>query len=154
MHRLDAPNFARRYPKITVVAPRGGAEKIAETVRVDSSAPDFGDASVRYVELAGDSALEVDGADGMTLIVNDVIGDIHGSSGFGGWLLRMSGFAGDDPHVPVPVKLLMGKHKAEVARQFRSWADHANLRRIIVSHGETIEADPQGALRVLAAGLD
>jgi hypothetical protein len=30
-------------------------------VRVDTSAPDFGDSSIRYVEIAGDSALEVDG---------------------------------------------------------------------------------------------
>jgi hypothetical protein len=48
----------------------------------------------------------------------------------------------------------MGKHKNEVARQFRSWADHASLRRIIVSHGEPIETDPAGALRTLAASLD
>jgi hypothetical protein len=154
MHRLDAPSFARRYPKVTVVAPRGGAEKIGDVVRVDTSTPDFGDPSVRYVELAGDSALEVDCADGMTVIVNDLIGDIHDESGIGGWFLRVMGFAGDDPHVPAPVKVLMGKHKSEVARQFRSWAEHANLRRIIVSHGDPIESDPRGALRTLAASLD
>src|SRR5688572_25218705 len=151
MHRLDAPGYARRYPRMTVVAPRAGVEKIGEVVRIDTSTPDFGDSTVRYVEIAGDSALEVDGDDGLTLIVNDLIGDIHGETGLGGWLLRVMGFAGDEPHVPAPVKLMLGKHKSDVARQFRSWADRADLRRIIVSHGATIEGDPRGALRKLAA---
>jgi len=154
MHRLDAPAYAQRYSNVTVVAPRAGAEKIGEVVRVDTSAPSFGDSGVRYVELAGDSVLEVDCHDGLTLVVNDLIGDIHEESGIGGWLLRVMGFAGDDPHVPVPVKMLMGKHKSEVAHQFRRWAEHADLRRIIVSHGDPIVANPQGVLRTLAASLD
>lgn len=153
-HRLDAPGYAMRYPNLTVVAPRAGAEKIGEVVRVTTSAPDFRDPAIRFVEIAGDSALEVDGDDGLTIIVNDLIGDIHGESGVGGWLLRVMGFAGDDPHVPGPVKLTLGKHKAEVAQQFRRWAERADLRRIIVSHGDTIDADPRGALRTLAASLD
>jgi len=154
MHRLDAPSFAQRYPNITVVAPRAGAEKIGEVLHIDTSDPQFGDASVRYVEVGGDSALEVDCGDGMTLIVNDLIGDIHGESGIGGWLLRAMGFAGDDPHVPAPVKMMLGKHKVEVAQQLRIWAGHANLRRIIVSHGDPIVADPAGVLRKLAASLE
>jgi hypothetical protein len=153
-HRLDAPGYAKRYPNITVVAPSGGKEKIGEVVRVDTSAPNFGDLSVRFVEVASDSALEVDGEDGLTLIVNDLIGDIHGESGLGGWLLRVMGFAGDDPHVPGPVKLTLGKHKREVAQQFRRWAQRDDLKRIIVSHGDTIEVDPRGVLQTLAASLD
>jgi hypothetical protein len=153
-HRLDAPGYVKRFPTLTVVAPRTGAEKIGEVVRVDTHTPDFGDASIRYLEIAGDSALEVDSDDGLTVIVNDLIGDIHDQSGVGGWLLKLMGFAGDDPHVPAPVKLVLGKHKSEVAQLFRRWAARDDLRRIIVSHGETIEADPRGALRTLAASLD
>ena len=154
MHRLDAPSYVKRYPDIGVVAPRGGAEKIGKVVRIDTSSPDFHDSGVRYVEIAHDSVLEVDCADGLTLIVNDLIGDIHGESGVGGWLLRMMGFAGDEPHVPVPVKLSIGKHKSEVSAQFRKWAEREDLRRIIVSHGDPIVSDPRGALRKLAASLD
>jgi hypothetical protein len=153
-HRLDAPSYSRRFPNLTVVGPGAGAQKIGEVVRVDTSTPDFGDPSVRYVEIAADSALEVDGEDGLTLIVNDLIGDIHGEGGLGGWLLRVMGFAGDDPHVPAPVKLLLGKHKSEVARRFRQWAERDDLRRIIVSHGDPIVDDPRSALRTLAADLD
>jgi len=153
-HRLDAPGYAQRYPGITVVAPRAGAEKIAEVVHVDTHTPNFGDPSIRYVEIAGDSALELDDADGLTVIVNDLIGDIHGERGLGGWLLRCMGFAGDEPHVPGPVKLVLGKHKSEVASHFRRWAARDDLRRIMVSHGDTIEQDPKGALKKLAASLD
>jgi hypothetical protein len=49
--------------------------------------------------------------------------------------------------VPAPVKLLLGKHKSDVARLFRRWAEHPDLRRIIVSHGDSIETDPKGRLR-------
>jgi hypothetical protein len=153
-HRLDAPGYAQRYPDITVVSPRTGAEKIAEVVHVDTHAPDFGDPSIRYVEIAGDSALEIDGADGLTVIVNDLIGDIHGEHGLGGWLLRTMGFAGEEPHVPGPVRLLLGKHKSEVANHFRRWAEREDLRRVIVSHGDPIEQAPREALRKLAASLD
>lgn len=153
-HRLDAPGYVQRYPEIKVVAPRAGIGKIGEVVRIDTSAPDFGDPGVRYVEIAADSALEVESADGLTVIVNDLIGDIHGESGLGGWLLRMMGFAGKEPRVPAPVKMLLGKRKREVARQFRDWAEHEKLRRIVVSHGDTIETDPRGVLRALAASLE
>jgi hypothetical protein len=153
-HRLDAPAYVKRYPTLTVVTPRTGAEKIREVVRVDTHTPNFDDASIRYLEIAGDSALEVDCDDGLTVIVNDLIGDIHDQSGVGGWLLKVMGFAGDDPHVPAPVKLVLGKHKREVAELFRRWAGRDDLRRIIVSHGDPIETDPRGALRKLAASLD
>ena len=35
------------------------ATKTSEVVHVDTHTPDFDDATVRYVEIAGDSALEV-----------------------------------------------------------------------------------------------
>jgi len=153
-HRLDAPNYLRRYPGMTVVGPRAGAEKISQVVPLHTSSPDFDDPSVRYVEVAGDSALEVDSTDGLTVVVNDLIGDIHDESGLSGWLLRLMGFAGDEANVPGPVKLTLGKHKSEVAQQFRRWAEREDLRRIVVSHGDTIDSDPRGVLRKLAASLD
>jgi hypothetical protein len=152
-HRLDAPSYVRRYPDLRVVAPRAGAEKIGEVVRVDTSTPDFGDPTVRYVEVAGDSVLEIESDDGLTIVVNDLIGDIHDEHGLGGWLLKVMGFAGDDPQVPAPVRLLLGKHKSEVAGRFLRWADREDLKRIIVSHGDVIEADPRKVLRELAVSL-
>lgn len=157
-HRLDAPGFKARYPSIKVIAPTGAREKVQEVVPVDTSAPTFDDATVRYVEVPGakqtEAALEVTGEDGVSLIVNEIIGDIHDANGLRGWLLKLMGFAGEEPHVPAPVKMMFSKGKDELAAQLRRWADIPNLRRIIVSHGDIIDADPQGALRKLAATLD
>lgn len=154
MHRLDAPSYADRYPSIQVIAPAEGADKIGEVVRVDTSEPTFGDPSVRYVQVVGDSALEVESQDGLTVIVNDIIGDIHDAHGFEGFLLKSMGFAGDEPHVPGPVKMQLGKKKSELAAQFRRWAEAPHLKRIIVSHGDIIDHEPSVALIALASRLD
>ncbi len=64
------------------------------------------------------------------------------------------GFAGDTPQIPLPEKLTILDDKAALAAQFRAWAADPALRRILVSHGDPIEADPAGALGALAATLD
>ena len=56
--------------------------------------------------------------------------------------------------MPAPVKMLLGKQKGDVASQFRRWAGRADLRRIIVSHGDPIEQDAAKVLRTLADSLD
>jgi hypothetical protein len=157
-HRLDAGIWKERYPTLHVVTPPAAAEKVAETVAVDASSVDFDDPDVRYIIVpgthAGEAALRVDSADGTTLILNDIVGNIRDAHGFGGWLLKLMGFAGDEPHVPGPVKMTLGKEKADLAAQLRSWAALPGLKRIIVSHGETIEANPRGALIALADALE
>ena len=157
-HRLDAPGFKARYPAIEVIAPAGAREKVQDVTPVDTSAPIFSDATVRYLEVPGtkqtEAALEVSDTDGVSLIVNEIIGDIHGAKGLRGWLLKRMGFAGEEPHVPAPVKMMFSKGKEELAAQLRTWAEIPNLKRIIVSHGEIIDVDPQGVLRKLAATLD
>jgi hypothetical protein len=79
---------------------------------------------------------------------------MRNTSGIGGWFLRMMGFAGDKPHVPVPVKMTMISDKAALAGQLRRWAALPSLKRILVSHGSTIENDPRGVLRELAVSLE
>ena len=156
-HRLDAGVWKTRYPDIRVITPAGAREKVAETVAVDAVSADFGDPDVVLIDVPGtqahEAALEVKSPDGLTLVLNDVVGNIRGESGFGGWLLRRMGFAGDEPHVPGPVKAAIVKDKAELAAQLERWAALPALQRVIVSHGETIEDQPQAALRKLAASL-
>ncbi|MDX8446177.1 hypothetical protein [Mesorhizobium captivum] len=65
----------------------------------------------------------------------------------------MMGFAGDEPHIPWPVKLTMVGDKAALAAQLSRWAEQPALKRILVSHGSVITDDPQRALRKLAASL-
>ena len=156
-HRMDAKIWKERYPAIRVVAPEGAREAVEKTVPVDAIEGDFGDPDVLFVTVTGtdkrESALEVRGPDGLTLVLNDIVGNIRNASGFGGFFLRLMGFAGKEPHVPLPIKFSLIKDKAAVARQLRQWAELPSLKRVLVSHGSMIVDDPSGALRKLAASL-
>jgi hypothetical protein len=156
-HREDALAWKQRYPGMQVVAPPGSREKIESRVPVDTTAPDLGDAAVSLMVVPGtrahELALLVRRTGGSTLVVNDIIANIRDTRGFGGWLLELMGFAGDGPSVPGPVKTLMIKEKAALRQQLIEWAGREDLRRIVVSHGDIIDADPQGALHTLAASL-
>jgi hypothetical protein len=65
----------------------------------------------------------------------------------------MTGFAGDEPHIPLPMHRVLIQSRGQVREQLLSWAAMSSLRRILVSHGEPIEDDPRGALRRLAQSL-
>ena len=75
------------------------------------------------------------------------------ASGFGGWFLRMMGFAGNEPHIPKPVKLTLIDDKAALRAQLLRWAEMDSLKRILVSHGAIIDEDPARTLRELAGSL-
>ncbi|HKX43408.1 MAG TPA: hypothetical protein VJO99_19770 [Burkholderiaceae bacterium] len=156
-HRLDAKAWKERYPAMQVIAPEGAREKVQAVVPVDTTNPRWDDPNVEFVTMPGtrgrESALVVRSRHGTTLVLNDVIGNMPSESGFGGWFLRRMGFAGDQPHIPGPVKLLMVDDKAALRRQLLQWADIASLHCILVSHGLPIDESPQQTLRELAATL-
>jgi hypothetical protein len=156
-HRLDAKAWKERYPAMQVVAPEGARKKVEEVVPVDTTDPRWDDPGVQFVTVPGtrgrESALLVRCAGATTLVLNDVIGNIHGESGVGGWFLRRMGFAGDEPHIPRPVKLMIVDDKAALRQQLLRWADIDSLKRILVSHGVPIEDRPQQTLRDLATTL-
>jgi hypothetical protein len=100
-----------------------------------------------------EAALLVTTATGSTLVLNDVVANIRDPSGFGGWLLRIAGFAGDDAQVPGIVKMMMVDDKAALRAQLLQWAALPALRRVLVAHGDVIDRAPQQTLRDLAQSL-
>ena len=156
-HRLDARIWLQRYPTTHVAAPAGAREKVLEVVPVESTAPDFGDANVQWVTVPGtrahEAALVVRGAKGTTLIVNDLIANLRHEHGFTGWMLRLMGFAGDEPHIPAVRRLAMVKDASALADQLLAWSEIDDLHCILVSHGEPIVDGPRGELRRLAGSL-
>jgi hypothetical protein len=156
-HRRDAQPWKARYPAIFVIAPEGAREKVAKEVRVDAVRADFDDPDVVFITVPGtrghESALEVRTPLGLTLVLNDLVGNIRHSPGFSGWMLRVMGFAGKEPHIPMPIRASMVADKKAVREQLLRWAAIDDLRRVLVSHGDTIDVDPQGALRELAKSL-
>lgn len=156
-HRLDAKIWKDRYPAIQVVAPHGARTKVEELVSVDTVAPEFRDPDVDFMIVPGtrghEAALLVHSGDGCTLILNDIVGNIRGATGFRGWLLRLAGFAGDEPNVPAVVKMTVVDDTQALRLQLMEWAAMPSLTRIVVSHGDIIEDNPRQALRELAASL-
>jgi hypothetical protein len=156
-HRLDAKIWKTRYPELQVVAPEGSRAKVQEVVRVDTVAPRFDDPQVQFVTVPGtrnrESALVVNTKKGTTLVLNDVVGNIHDASGVGGWLLRRFGFAGKNAQIPGVVKMMMIKDADALRAQLLEWAEIESLERILVSHGSPIEDNPRQVLRDLARSL-
>lgn len=156
-HRHDAKIWKERYPAIQVLAPAGAVKKVAEVVEVTATEADFGDPEVSFLTVPGtgghEAALMVRRARGSTLVLNDLIGNIRHESGFGGWLLRMMGFAGDSPHIPGIVKAQVVSDRESLRQQLLAWAADPALRRILVSHGDPIDQDVPGTLRALARAL-
>jgi len=156
-HRLDAKAWKDRYRQVQVVAPKGSRAKVEKMVPVDTTAPDFGDPGVQFVTVAGtherEAALVARTSNGTTLVLNDLVGNIRSKSGISGGLLRLAGFAGDAARIPRVVKLSLVKDASALRAQMLQWAETKSLRRILVSHGDPIETNPQQTLRELAASL-
>jgi hypothetical protein len=157
IHRMDAKIWRDRYPNLQVIAPEGAREKVEEVVAVDATAADFDDPNVRYLTVPGtdgsEAALVVDSPSGTTLVINDLIWNVHDRPGFGGWLYRRLGLTAERPQIAKVVRLRKIKDASAVRAQLEAWSHVANLKRIIVAHGDIIERDPPAVLRDLADSL-
>jgi hypothetical protein len=124
---------------------------------VDTTTPAFGDAAVEFVAVAGtrehEAALVVRKSGGTTLVLNDLVGNVHHAGGMGGALLRLMGFAGDEARIPHVVKRVLVKDRPALRAQLLQWAAIEGMKRILVSHGEPIESDAPRTLRTLADSL-
>ena len=156
-HRLDAKIWKDRYPALQVIAPEGARAAVAKVVPVDAAAPRFDDPDVQFVTVPGtrdrEAALVVRTPSGTTLVLNDIVGNIRDTSGVGGWLLRLVGFAGDTAKIPGIVKKVMIEDTSALRAQLLQWAQIDSLKRILVSHGSPIEDNPRQVLRELAGSL-
>jgi hypothetical protein len=157
IHRLDAKVWYDRYPSMEVVTPEGSRHKVEEVVGVDSTTPKFDDPNVIFITVPGtrkrEAALVVRTRNGTTLVLNDLVGNIRSEGGFGNWLLRIAGFAGDEAQIPRVVKMAMVEDKNALRAQLLQWSDIPSLQRILVSHGAVISEDPRQTLRELAGSL-
>jgi hypothetical protein len=156
-HRLDAKPWKTRYPAIQVVAPEGARAKVEDVVPVDTVAPQFDDPNAQFIAVPGtrghEAALVVRTANGTTLVLNDLVGNIRSEPGSRGWLLQLAGFAGKEAQIPRVVKMVMIKDANALRAQLTQWAEIESLKRILVSHGSPIEENPRQTLRDLASSL-
>ncbi len=157
IHRMDAKPWKDRYPSLMVLAPAGARAKVAEVVPVDATEVDFGDPAVRLLTVPGtdekEAALVVNTDHGTTIVLNDLIFDLANRPGFSGWLFQAIGMTGNEPHIPLPIRLREVKDKQAVSAQLESWADLPDLQRVIISHGDIIAHGPDAVLRRISAEL-
>lgn len=157
IHRMDAKPWKDRYPALQVIAPAGARDKIQEVVPVDATEVDFGDPAVHFMTMPGtgdnEAVLLVETASGTTVILNDLIFDLANRPGLSGWLFKMIGMTGDQPHIPLPIQLKEVKDKEAVSAQLDRWSLVPNLQRVIISHGKIIAEQPATVLRRISAEL-
>jgi len=157
-HRLDAKVFADRYPEARVLCPANAKTKVEQVVPVAGSYEDFGtDASVELVTLRGTKEREgvmiVRGTDGTSLVFNDAIFNMPHGAGFTGFVLRRVTASTGGPTVSRIMKWLVIADKPAFRAHLEELAKLPDLRRILVSHHETITDDPAGTLARVAAAI-
>jgi hypothetical protein len=128
-HRMDAGIWKQRYPALRVVAPPGAREKVAEVIPVDATTSDIlDDLSVDWTIVPGtgghEGALTIRRPGGVTIVCNDVIGNVAHPDGIGARIMgRLMGFGVSEPQVPRVVRHRVIDDPKALAGQFRTWAE-------------------------------
>lgn len=154
-HRLDLRPFHARYPKAKIVTAPGAKARVEEAAKPVQVRASLGD-KAKLVILAGceegELAMLVTTGKDVSLLTNDVIGNVAHPKGPGAWVMsRLMGF-GPKPRITRPAMRFFIKDKAALAAQFREWSQIRGLRRLIPSHGEIVDR-PAALLKRLADDL-
>jgi hypothetical protein len=157
LHRMEVKTWKQRYPDLVIACPAGARSRVEELVKVDTVAPDFGDPAVQYTAIEGTAQREcvliVNGSQGTTLVLNDLIFNVRKQPGVVGFIFGTLGVAGPEPKMAKVVMRKLVDDRVALRAQLEKWAILTNLKRIIVSHGAPIEMDPRGTLQRMAAAL-
>jgi len=157
-HRMDAPAYKARYPQIRVFCPAPVDAKVRQVVPVDGHYDAFpADSSIRLQVLDGSKSGEAvfivrSPGDRITLVFNDTVFNVHQGAGFGFFILKLMGSTGGPKVTPLGKLATVGDKKALKAHLHRL-ADLPGLTRILVSHGDPVEAHAGEALHRVAEGL-
>ena len=138
-HRLDAPAYKRRYPSLTVVAPKGAREKVAEMIGVDLTYEQFPeDETVQFETLHGigeaEGAMIVRSRDGVSVVLNDAVFNMDKKKDPLGWFFTTLLGSAPGPRVSRLAKLLYIKDKAAFRADLLRFAELPELERVIVAH--------------------
>jgi hypothetical protein len=158
-HRLDAPAYKARYPQALIFCPRGGRSKITEVVAVDGTYDDYADdGTIRFETLDGvgeaEGAMLVRSADGVTVVLNDVVMNMDKKKDLVGYLFTTVMGSAPGPRVSRLVRLLYVKEQPALRRHLERLAATPNLQRLLVAHEKVAKgAEAANALREAATYL-
>jgi hypothetical protein len=153
-HRLDAKVFKDRYPEVKVVAPKAAVKKVGQVVPVDGSIDEAPkDDTVRMSHLEGtkdhEAVVEVRSGPTTTLVFNDVINNLPKMGGMMGFMLAPTGRVA----VPRIFRWFFIKDRPKFTAHIGRLAEHTELKRVIVSHGEMLTEKPAESLRAALTTL-
>lgn len=154
-HRLDARGYLRRYPQLKVFCPFGARSKVEEMVPVHGTYSDFPSNTRVHVEtLEGigemEGVLTVTEEAGSTLIFNDALFNMPHQTGLKGFILRHITGSSGGPRVSRLFRLALLKDRTAFRRHLEKLSRTPDLKRLIVSHHEMIENNPQQVLQEVA----
>jgi hypothetical protein len=156
-HRLDAPAYKKRYPELSVLAPKGAVPGVEQVVEVNSTFDDFPETGgVRFERLAGvkndeEGVMFVRSADGVTVVLNDAMFNMQlPQQFFSRQIVRVLGSA-PGPRVSRLVKLLFIDDKPAFRRALEQLAQTPQLVRVIVAHDSVASGDDARAALQKAA---
>jgi|TARA_Y100000310_G_scaffold301582_1_gene338171 hypothetical protein len=157
-HRLDAAAYLERYPALRVFCPKGARSRVEEVVRVKGDYEDYdAEGPVTLDHLAGvaeaEGVMKVLSNSGTTLVFNDAIFNMAHGEGVVGFIFRHVTQSTGGPRVSRLTRWLMVKDAAALRTDLERLANTENLKRIIVSHHETIVDEPADILRQVASRL-
>lgn len=158
-HRLDAPAYKKRYPKLSVLTPKGAREKVSEVVPVDGTYEDFPESdSVRFETLHGvaemEGAMLVRSSDGTSVVLNDVMFNMDRKKDPLGFFFTTLLGSAPGPRVSRLAKLVYIKDKPALRADFERLAAIPDLVRVIVAHEKVASgADAKVALQKAATYL-
>ena len=155
-HRLDAPAYKKRYPKLRVFAPRGSRERVAEVVPVDGTYEEFPAFKTLQLELlagVGDTegVLLVRSSDGTTVVLNDVMFNMDRKKDPLGFFFTTVLGSAPGPRVSRLAKLVLIKDKAKLRAEFERFAAIPDLVRVIVAHEKVASGSEARAALLKAA---
>ena len=157
-HRLDAGVFHERFPEAQVVCPPGARAKVEQVVPVNATYDAVpADGGVELQALDGtkgrEGAMIVRDGDGTTVVLNDIVFNMPHVPGIQGFVLKNITGSTGGVKVTRIARLFLVAEKAAARAHLERLAALPDLRRVIVSHHETIDRDPGPALAQAAATL-
>ena len=154
-HRLDAAAYKERYPELRVLCPKGARKRVEQVVNVDGDYNDYEEQAFLTLEhLQGvsnaEGVMKVQSGSGTTLVFNDLIFNMPHGDGLAGFIFRYLAQSTGGPRVSRLARWLVVKDAPALRAHLERLADTENLKRIIVSHHQTIVHDAADVLRRVA----
>lgn len=157
-HRLDIRAWKARYPAAQVLCAPGAREGVEKVIPVDATRDILDDPAVQFLTVPGladkEAALSIERQDRVTLVLNDILANVRHPHGLGAQLMaRALGFGVHRPELPRVCRRVYVKDAKALASWLQQWSDESRLVRIVVSHGEVIDARPREVLARVASEL-